>query len=695
MRACSPEECAWPEERLDECLAALLKKAGLASNTGDLQHSSPADENDVEAWIENTAKHLGCESEPVEASYADLEKELACAFPSILQISHGCYLAVVRGTEQTLHVLTPKLQVRTIANDTVCRRIREPEGRHKRAEIERALAETGIETHRAARTADVLLREQLGRKRFRRCWIFRSSPGAPFLAWLRQAGVTSSAAGLLSTHSVEYLIWIVSWALLGSLSFQGHMDRGWLIGWSLLLATLIPCRVLGTWLQGKISIGVGGLLKRRLLAGALRLSPEEIRTQGTGSFLAQALEAEAVETLALGGGVASLLATVDIFISGFILGRVAILLLLWFILAAAVALRFLRHFYKWTGTRMHITNDLVESMVGHRTRLAQQHPEHWHDSEDQALDEYLGISQNLDRTGTVLITAIPRGWLIAGLATLAPSIVASHASPSQTAVLLGGILLAYSAFDRLVTSFSEIAAAMVSWKTIAPLYKAAERPERLGNVIARPASNVPGAKILEADRLTYRYRKQGGPALQACSLVVRQGDRILLEGPSGGGKTTFASLISGRRTPESGLLLANGLDIETLGTASWREQVVAAPQFHENHILTETLAFNLLFGKCWPPSAADMEEAEAVCRSLGLGELLDRMPSGLLQMVGEGGWQLSHGERSRVYIARALLQNPELIILDESFGALDPETLQVALEFTLERANTLMVIAHP
>jgi ATP-binding cassette subfamily B protein len=71
------------------------------------------------------------------------------------------------------------------------------------------------------------------------------------------------------------------------------------------------------------------------------------------------------------------------------------------------------------------------------------------------------------------------------------------------------------------------------------------------------------------------------------------------------------------------------------------------------------------------------------------------MPSGLLQMVGEGGWQLSHGERSRVFIARALLQNADLIILDESFAALDPENLQVALECTLRRAKTLMVIAHP
>jgi ATP-binding cassette subfamily B protein len=64
-------------------------------------------------------------------------------------------------------------------------------------------------------------------------------------------------------------------------------------------------------------------------------------------------------------------------------------------------------------------------------------------------------------------------------------------------------------------------------------------------------------------------------------------------------------------------------------------------------------------------------------------------------MVGEMGWQLSHGERSRLFIARALLQEAEVVILDESFAALDPETLQRALLCVIQRAKTLVVIAHP
>lgn len=120
-----------------------------------------------------------------------------------------------------------------------------------------------------------------------------------------------------------------------------------------------------------------------------------------------------------------------------------------------------------------------------------------------------------------------------------------------------------------------------------------------------------------------------------------------------------------------------------------------APQFHDNHVLMGTFAFNVLMGRGWPPHQADLEEAERLCRALDLGALLDRMPAGLQQLVGETGWQLSSGEKSRLYIARALLQGADLIILDESLASLDPPTLRRALSFVLEKAPTILVIAHP
>ncbi|HJU10496.1 MAG TPA: ATP-binding cassette domain-containing protein, partial [Candidatus Binataceae bacterium] len=131
------------------------------------------------------------------------------------------------------------------------------------------------------------------------------------------------------------------------------------------------------------------------------------------------------------------------------------------------------------------------------------------------------------------------------------------------------------------------------------------------------------------------------------------------------------------------------------GSEGWRRRVAMAPQFHENHILTGTVAFNLLMARNWPPKPEDLAQAETICRELGLNQLIERMPAGLFQMIGESGWQLSHGERSRLFMARALLQRSDLVIFDESLGTLDPESLFNVLRCASQRANALMVIAHP
>ncbi|MBV8572114.1 MAG: ABC transporter ATP-binding protein, partial [Acidobacteriaceae bacterium] len=636
-----------------------------------------------------------CEAEPVDASLRNLEHELSAAYPALLHLPAAGYLAILKANRRRLVVLTPDLKRRAFETAAIARLIRQPfvsgDGRKR----ETLLRDAGLRGRVFERCLARMLDDETAHKRWNECWRLQRAPGGPPLPLLRDSGALASGAALVLAHLVQYLLLIASWALLGRFSLAGRTDAVWLAAWALLLFTLLPFQVLGTWLQGMFSIGLGAFLKRRLLYGALKLEPDEVRTAGAGTFLGQALEAEAVERLALSGGLPGLLASLELILAMFLLGKLAWLLACFAGVALYAALRFLRKYQRWTDTRMLLTQDLVESMVGHRTRLAQQPAGAWHESEDQTLHRYLFDSRSLDRAGAILVAALPRCWLVLATLGIAPAIVSREWSAQQTAVQLGGVLLAYTALRKWTGSFAGIAAAWIAAKRIAPLFRAAARPELLGEAPAGTASRHRFDKVLEAERITFRYQPHASPVVRECGLVIRTGDRILLEGPSGGGKTTFASLLSGIRQPESGLLLVNGLDRQTLGSARWRKSVAAAPQFHENHLFTGSLAFNLLMGRHWPATAGDLDEAETVCRELGLGPLLDSMPSGLMQMVGEGGWQLSHGERSRVFVARALLQNADLLMFDESFAALDPETARVAVEYTIQRAPALLVIAHP
>ncbi|MDH3601203.1 MAG: ABC transporter ATP-binding protein/permease, partial [Candidatus Tectomicrobia bacterium] len=511
---------------------------------------------------------------------------------------------------------------------------------------------------------------------------------------------------LLGASVAQLSLTIVAWWIIGQSVLSGRFDWGWSLGWALMLLTAIAFQMLSIAAQSQLGMNAGALFKQRLLYGSLQLELEEIRHLGAGQFLERVMESEAVEQLALGGGFAAVLALIQLVMATAILALGAggwphaLLLVMWMAVTLGFCWRYLQKSHAWGETYRAMTSDLVERMVGHRTRLAQEDRQHWHDEEDQVLAHYVALSKTLDRSGALLRTLVPRGWPIVGLAGLAAVFLAPQSSLAQLAISLAGVLLALQALTRLVMGVQSIVGVTLAWKEVGPLFQAAARAKEMRSldVVPLPEHQDPtleASPVVTARGLSFSYRDSGRQVLQGCDLQIQYGNRLLLEGPSGGGKSTLAALLAGLRTTESGILLLWGYDRQTLGTVEWRRRVVVVPQFHENHVLTGTFAFNLLMGRRWPPRPEDLSEAEAVCRELGLGEVLDRMPASLQQMVGESGWQLSHGERSRLYIARALLQQADVLILDESFGALDPENLQRALHCVLQRAPTLLVIAHP
>lgn len=103
--------------------------------------------------------------------------------------------------------------------------------------------------------------------------------------------------------------------------------------------------------------------------------------------------------------------------------------------------------------------------------------------------------------------------------------------------------------------------------------------------------------VLSTRNLRFDFPQRGPNVLDGVDLEINHGDRLLLQGASGSGKSTLAAVLAGSRTPSSGQILSGGLDIATLGARGWRQGIAYAPQFHENHILTGSFAFNALLGR--------------------------------------------------------------------------------------------------
>jgi ATP-binding cassette subfamily B protein len=698
---------AWPRERIGEALEALAQWAGIRAVPTPLP-PPPAGvtsgEQPLTPWLDLAATHIGAEIVPLRANYHELPDMIARGGPLLLQLGpeQPAYLLVQPSGDRQVRVLAPDLRVHRVPIETIRALLCADFERPMAERIDQLLATAEIAPKRRPQAHAHLLKEYFSKAQIGGCWMLRLPPGAPFWQQLRQAGLPLQLGIVVGAHLARYLLLLGAWWLIGRGALTGQLDTGWLLGWGLLVVTMVPCQVLTSWTKGRLVIAAGGLIKRRLMAGLLSSDPELVRSEGAGQLLGRVVEADTVERLTLGGGYLAVLALVELILALGVLATGAggiwhsVLLVLWIGLTIFVVLRHYLARDRWTQVRLDLTHDLVERMVGHRTRLAQQPPEQWHQGEDELLNSYIESARGMDRFGPYL-SLLSSGWRVVGIAGLAAPFVSGQASLGGLAVGLGGMILAGRALSRFTDGIGSILGAFVAWKRVAPVFHAAARQEPLGDMgeAATLTAATLAEPVIETRELAFSYSGRDKSALEKVDLRIFHGDRLILVGPSGGGKSTLASLLTGIRVQRGGLLLQHGLDLETLGAQRWRRAVTAAPQFHENHVLTATFAFNLLMGKGWPPPPYSLQEAAELCTELGLGDLLQRMPSGLMQMVGDTGWQLSHGECSRLYVARALLQGADLVILDESFGALDPDNLLRAFACARKRAKTLLVIAHP
>jgi ATP-binding cassette, subfamily B, bacterial MsbA len=193
------------------------------------------------------------------------------------------------------------------------------------------------------------------------------------------------------------------------------------------------------------------------------------------------------------------------------------------------------------------------------------------------------------------------------------------------------------------------------------------------------------------ENVSFSYAAAKAPALANVSLSIRAGERVALVGPSGGGKTTFVSLIPRFYRVSQGRILIDGHDLEDVQLASLRAQIALVSQ--DIVLFNDTVAANIAYGPTAKASEAQIIEAAEAAHAL---TFIRQMPEGLSTLIGENGVKLSGGQRQRLAIARAILKDAPILILDEATSALDSESerhVQAALE-NLMRNRTTIVIAH-
>jgi ATP-binding cassette, subfamily B, bacterial len=207
---------------------------------------------------------------------------------------------------------------------------------------------------------------------------------------------------------------------------------------------------------------------------------------------------------------------------------------------------------------------------------------------------------------------------------------------------------------------------------------------------APDAFPLPGfAGDIRLNNVTFGYT-QAAKSLENVSITIKRGERVAFVGASGSGKSTILNLVMRFYDPQAGSVTIDGIDVRQVTQASLRAHLGVV--FQESFLFNLSIRENLRLGRA---DATDAE-IEAAARAAGIHQTIMEMPKEYDTMVGERGGTLSGGQRQRLAIARALLNDPEILILDEATSALDPGT-EEAVSATLEqvgRSRTVLMVSH-
>jgi ABC-type multidrug transport system fused ATPase/permease subunit len=246
------------------------------------------------------------------------------------------------------------------------------------------------------------------------------------------------------------------------------------------------------------------------------------------------------------------------------------------------------------------------------------------------------------------------------------------------------------AMGQFAELYSQIQKTVGSTQRVRELLRETGEVEaRVDDMNAAAATRVQGDVRFENVRFTYPSR-EGIEVLHGIDLQATPGQKIALVGASGAGKSTLISLVLRLYEPSSGRVLVDGRDAREYPLAELRRQMSMVPQ--EVLLFGASIAENIAYGR----PGATTAEIEAAARQANAHDFIRTFPEGYATQVGDRGIQLSGGQRQRIAIARAILRNPAILILDEATSSLDSESerlIQEALQ-GLMRGRTSFIIAH-